>query len=198
MTLRQLRRTNSPPSSPLPNSGAVHDHARVPASTDPNYALSNHLLNLVTLQTADQYPGTLYPFQSLDCLRNATWCAPTSAYHRPPLTHPGSLVPSSGGTGSNYTTTPPTVHKRKASEADFTLSPSEEPRKKALKTPEPPVIDDLPATPVTNASGTMDSDDDFNSSMSGEDFEDQDSDLGIEDGRCMLDRRWGFHANEPS
>lgn len=30
----------------------------------------------------------------------------------------------------------------------------------------------------------MDSEDDFNSSMSGEDFEDQDSDLGIEDGMC--------------
>ena len=28
----------------------------------------------------------------------------------------------------------------------------------------------------------MDSEDDFNSSMSGEDFEDQDSDLGLEDG----------------
>ena len=32
----------------------------------------------------------------------------------------------------------------------------------------------------------MDSDDDFNSSMSGEDFEDQDSDLGIEDGMYKL------------
>jgi ariadne-1 len=29
----------------------------------------------------------------------------------------------------------------------------------------------------------MDSEDDFNSSMSGEDFDDQDSDLEIEDGR---------------
>jgi hypothetical protein len=31
----------------------------------------------------------------------------------------------------------------------------------------------------------MDSDDDFNSSMSGEDFEDQDSDLGLEDGMYL-------------
>jgi ariadne-1 len=28
----------------------------------------------------------------------------------------------------------------------------------------------------------MDSDDDFNSSMSGDDFDDQDSDMGLEDG----------------
>ncbi|KAJ4347767.1 translation initiation factor eIF-2B epsilon subunit, GEF [Ascochyta clinopodiicola] len=90
------------------------------------------------------------------------------------------LVPSSGGTGSYYTTTPPTAHKRKASEADIQLSPSEEPRKKTLKSPEPPIIA-LPATPDTNASGNMDSDDDFNSSLSGEDFEDQDSDMDIED-----------------
>lgn len=102
-----------------------------------------------------------------------------------------SLVPSSGGTGSKYITTTPTVHKRKASEADITLSPSDEPRKKTQKSPEPPTIDNLPATPVTNASGTMDSEDDFNSSMSGEDFEDQDSDLEIEDGKCLSTTRRG-------
>jgi hypothetical protein len=37
----------------------------------------------------------------------------------------------------------------------------------------------------------MDSEDDFNSSMSGEDFEDQDSDLEIEDGRCSSCRKAG-------
>lgn len=44
----------------------------------------------------------------------------------------------------------------------------------------------------------MDSDDDFNSSMSGEDFEDQDSDLGIEDGMCLSDRRPGICTDQPS
>jgi ariadne-1 len=33
----------------------------------------------------------------------------------------------------------------------------------------------------------MDSDDDFNSSMSGDDFDDQDSDLGLEEGAHSLD-----------
>lgn len=44
----------------------------------------------------------------------------------------------------------------------------------------------------------MDSEDDFNSSMSGEDFEDQDSDLGIEDGMCLSHRGWGICADQPS
>ncbi|KAL1609606.1 hypothetical protein SLS59_001113 [Nothophoma quercina] len=99
-------------------------------------------------------------------------------YIKVQLKRPGSVIRRNG---LKITTTPPTVHKRKASEAQITPSPLDEPRKKAAKSPEPPLIDNLPATPVTNASGNMDSDDDFNSSMSGEDFEDQDSDLGIED-----------------
>lgn len=32
----------------------------------------------------------------------------------------------------------------------------------------------------------MDSDDDFNSSMSGDDFDDQDSDMGLEDGASTM------------
>ena len=78
-----------------------------------------------------------------------------------------------------FTTTPTTARKRKASEADNYLSPAEEPPQKR-KTSRVSAID-LPATPATNA-GKMDSDDEFNSSQSGNDFDDQDSDLDLEDG----------------
>lgn len=44
----------------------------------------------------------------------------------------------------------------------------------------------MPATPETDASGKMDSDDDFNSSMSGDEFDDQDSDMGLEEGTYRL------------
>ncbi|KAH7409944.1 hypothetical protein DE146DRAFT_604566, partial [Phaeosphaeria sp. MPI-PUGE-AT-0046c] len=66
----------------------------------------------------------------------------------------------------------------KASEADGQLLASEGPPQKR-QTPETNPAD-LPATPVTNASLKMDSDDDFNSSMSGNDF-DEDSDMDLED-----------------
>lgn len=88
------------------------------------------------------------------------------------------LVPSSGGTALYLITTPPT-RKRKASEADGQLTPSEGPPQKR-QTPES-LHPDLPATPVTNASDKMDSEDEFNSSMSGNDFDD-DSDMDLEDG----------------
>lgn len=44
----------------------------------------------------------------------------------------------------------------------------------------------------------MDSEDDFNSSMSGEDFEDQDSDLEIEDGECLSHREAEFCTDKRS
>ena len=80
------------------------------------------------------------------------------------------------------TTTPSTTaHKRKADEADNYLSPAEEP---PLKKKSPLAsASKLPVTPAINADADkMDSDDEFNSSMSGDDFDDQDSDLGLEDG----------------
>ena len=81
------------------------------------------------------------------------------------------------------TTTPSTTaHKRKADEADNYLSPAEEPPRKKSN----PSVVTLPATPATDA-GKMDSDDDFNSSMSGDDFDDQDSDLGLEEGAHSLE-----------
>jgi len=80
------------------------------------------------------------------------------------------------------TTTPSTTaHKRKADEADNYLSPAEEPPLK--KKTQLASANKLPVTPATNADADkMDSDDEFNSSMSGDDFDDQDSDLGLEDG----------------
>jgi len=86
------------------------------------------------------------------------------------------LVPSSGGTGPTYITTPPTARKRKASEADGRLISAQGPPQKK----QTPDISDLPATPVTNASDKMDSDD-MDSSLSGNEF-DEDSDLGMEEG----------------
>lgn len=78
---------------------------------------------------------------------------------------------------SSIITPSTTLRKRKADEADNYLSPAEEyPHKKTNH----PVVT-LPATPATDA-GKMDSDDDFNSSMSGDDFDDQDSDLDLEEG----------------
>jgi hypothetical protein len=44
----------------------------------------------------------------------------------------------------------------------------------------------------------MDSEDDFNSSMSGEDFEDQDSDLEIEDGRSPFCQMADFFTDKRS
>ena len=74
------------------------------------------------------------------------------------------------------TTTPSTTaHKRKADEADNYLSPAEEPPLK--KKSQLASAETLPVTPATDAA-KMDSDDEFNSSMSGDDFDDQDSDLG--------------------
>ena len=82
------------------------------------------------------------------------------------------------------TTTPSTTaHKRKADEADNYLSPAEEPPLK--KKSQLASANKLPVTPATNINADadkMDSDDEFNSSMSGDDFDDQDSDLGLEDG----------------
>jgi len=77
------------------------------------------------------------------------------------------------------TTTPSTTaHKRKADEADNYLSPAEEPPLK--KKSQLASAETLPVTPATDAA-KMDSDDEFNSSMSGDDFDDQDSDLGLEE-----------------
>ncbi|CAE6996954.1 hypothetical protein P3342_000490 [Pyrenophora teres f. teres] len=78
------------------------------------------------------------------------------------------------------TTTPSTTaHKRKADEADNYLSPAEEP---PLKKKSPlPSTNKLPDTPATETADKMDSDDEFNSSMSGDEFDDQDSDMGLEE-----------------
>jgi ariadne-1 len=92
------------------------------------------------------------------------------------------LVPSSGGTGL-YLITTSSTRKRKAPEADGHLTPSEGPPQKR-QTPETP-FGDLPATPVTNASDKMDSEDDFNSSMSGNEFDD-DSEMDLEEGRDII------------
>ncbi|KAH7551391.1 GCD1, Nucleosidehypothetical proteindiphosphatehypothetical proteinsugar pyrophosphorylase factor 2B [Bipolaris maydis] len=69
------------------------------------------------------------------------------------------------------------IRKRKADEANY-LSPAEEPpQKKSQLSP----VRHLPHTPAAPDAPDMDSDDDFNSSMSGDGFDDQDSDMGLED-----------------
>jgi hypothetical protein len=81
-------------------------------------------------------------------------------------------------------TTTSLIRKRKASEADGQVTPSEGPPQKR-QTPDSLAAADLPATPVTNASDKMDSDDEFNSSMSGNDF-DEDSEMDLEEGEAPL------------
>ena len=63
------------------------------------------------------------------------------------------------------------------------MSPAEEPpnQKKKKKTSQHIAAVDLPATPATDAE-KMDSDDEFNSSLSGGDFDDLDSDMSLEEG----------------
>ena len=107
--------------------------------------------------------------------------------HLPPTPCSQLLVSSSRRDRlSQDITTPPSTasRKRKADDIADHLAPSAAP---PTKKPTPDLAVDLPATPVTTtASPKMDSDDDFNSSQaSGEDFmDDQDSDLGLEDGKA--------------
>ena len=101
------------------------------------------------------------------------------AYNRSyPHRQPGSVIRRD----ISIITPPTTLRKRKADEADNYLSPAEEPPHKKTNSP----VVSLPATPATHAD-KMDSDDDFNSSMSGDDFDDQDSDLGLEEGARSLE-----------
>lgn len=93
-----------------------------------------------------------------------------------PSSPPQPSVPSSGGTRSTKTPSI-TSRKRKADEASY-LSPAEEPPHKKAQNDAAVHLPDTPATEPDK----MDSDDDFNSSMSGDDFDDQDSDMGLEDG----------------
>ena len=111
----------------------------------------------------------------------------------PPLTYIPFLLAASAwsrhqaGPAYTFLTTPSSAVKRKASELGDKLATPESPRKK--KTPESAPESALPATPATNASGNMDSDDDFNSSQVSEDefMEDQDSDVvSLGDGKACL------------
>jgi hypothetical protein len=139
---------------------------------------------------ADTLPPAVYPAACL--VRCATPRCPCSRCNqriqliRPP--QPGQFRHRAGLPHISITT-PPTARKRKASEADGQLTPSEGPPLKR-QTPESLPVD-LPATPVTNASEKMDSDD-FNSSMSGNEF-DEESDMDLEDGEEHLCRSCSQH-----
>jgi len=80
------------------------------------------------------------------------------------------------------TTSPPRTRKRKAAlQSQDTSSSQEPPSKKVdIKRTAPLAQATLPATPVTTTS--MDSEEDFNSAQSSDDFLDQDSDVSEQAG----------------
>jgi ariadne-1 len=111
-------------------------------------------------------------------------CQPTTTHVRRFLFAAACSV--IGGLAQTPPNTSQSTRKRKVTEADNYLSPAEEPLKKKKTSTSPSAVD-LPVTPTTPATEDdyrkMDSDDDFNSSMSGADFDEQDSDdLGLEEG----------------
>ena len=112
-------------------------------------------------------------------------CQSAAFHHSAAASRPCTLYPVLAAAGLVIAagSALPEHHKRKADDIADHLAPSAVP---PTKKQTPDTHFDLPATPVTTtASPKMDSDDDFNSSQaSGEDFmDDQDSDLGLEDGK---------------
>jgi hypothetical protein len=127
-------------------------------------------------------PSRVPPLDPANCVPGAVLIPPTP----PQLTCTLRRSLASSVIGRDWLSSESTtslLRKRKASEADGQLTPSEG-RPQKRQTPDSLAAADLPATPVTNASDKMDSDDEFNSSMSGNDF-DEDSDMDLEEGMVL-------------